>query len=445
MSDRRARVVWLPPLMVGAAAAVAAEVAMGMLLFSGPGFVRSLTVILGVEGTAFAVGLWTAPAAGPELVDRLRIRWVVCMLAYLAAGVYGTAWSVFPWFGEGALGQGVGLAILAGFPLYTAGTVLGGLSVAVHSDTGGHRNGQAAPAVLGAALGFVLTGTLLPRAPIPASLIIAALVMLSFGGMVFGRVLGSLLQVRVLSSRASAGSEVRVEERILSTDEMASRLLLEGGRVRREAALRSNGAAPWDVAVVRAFMPPHTGAWRVLLVGGGASSAPRTVLREHPTAVVDVLERTGAVVELGRAHFDTDLTIARGERVGVEVGNLDDLMDRVTASYDLVVVDTDALAPIGGVGGLSLVTRARLWKVTHAHGVMAWGPLAGEPGVPEVPGGWSQAEFSRGRSGRADEHVILARMTDSVGWPPDFDGFKPSEVESPAVPETVTIGETAGQ
>jgi hypothetical protein len=35
-------------------------------------------------------------------------------------------------------------------------------------------------------------------------------------------------------------------------------------------------------------------------------------------------------------------------------------------------------------------------------------------------------------------------MTDSVGWPPDFDGFKLSGVESPTVPETVTIGEAAG-
>lgn len=434
MSIWRPRLGWLPPLLVGAAAAVAAEVAIGMLLFSGPGFVRSLTVILGVEGAAFAVGLWSAPAPGSDLVDRLRRRWVLCMVAFLAAGVYGAAWSVFRWLGEGPLGQGVGLAILAGFPLYTAGSVLGGLSVAAHGDAGAGGRGQAAPAVLGAAFGFVLTGVLLPRAPMPASLIIASLVMLSLGGMVFGTVLGSRLHVRVLSRRASRGGEVRVEERVLAADHLASLVLLEGRWIRREAALGDDGVVPWDVAVVRAFMPPPDSPWRVLLVGGGSSSAPRAVLREHPLAVVDVVERTGAVVELGREHFDTDLAVARGERIRVEVGNLDDLIDQVTPMYDLVVVDTTALAPIGGTAGLSRRMRARILEITHANGVMAWGPVAGEPGMPEIPTGWSRAAFSRACEGRSEEDVLLIREMDGIGWPSGFGGFESSGTDGEVAP-----------
>ena len=49
-----------------------------------------------------------------------------------------------------------------------------------------------AAAALGAGLGFVLTGFLLPRAPIPASLIVACMVLLSAGGLVYGVVLSAL-------------------------------------------------------------------------------------------------------------------------------------------------------------------------------------------------------------------------------------------------------------
>ena len=264
--------------------------------------------------------------------------------------------------------------------------------------------------------------------------IIASLVMLSFGGMVFGTVLGSRLHVRVLSRRASRGGEVRVEERVLAADHLASLVLLEGRWIRREAALGDDAVVPWDVAVVRAFMPPPDSPWRVLLVGGGSSSAPRAVLREHPLAVVDVVERTGAVVELGREHFDTDLAVARGERIRVEVGNLDDLIDQVTPMYDLVVVDTTALAPIGGTAGLSRRMRARILEITHANGVMAWGPVAGEPGMPEIPTRWSRAAFSRACEGRSEEDVLLIREMDGIGWPSGFGGFESSGTDGEVAP-----------
>jgi len=425
MSTRPPRFGWLPPFLVGASAAVAAEVAIGMLLYSGPGFVRSLTVILAVEGAALAAGLWSAPASGPDLIDRLRRRWLLCLAAFLAAAVFGATWSVLRWIGEGPLGQGVGLAVLAGLPLYTAGAVIGGLSVASSSDPGARLRGPAPPAVVGAASGFVLTGVLLPRAPMPASLLVASLVMISLGGMIFGGVLRSRLQIRVRARRSSRGGEVRVEDRRLPAENLASRLLLEGPYVRREIMLGSDGVTPWDAAVVRALMPRQDTGWRVLLVGGGVSAAPRTLLREHQVGAIDVVERSGAVVELGREHFDTDLAIARGERIRVEVGNLDDLLGEVTPGYGLVIVDTAALAPVGGVSGLSRATRARLLEATDPDGTLVWGPLAAEPGMPEVAEGWSRAEFRRGAEGRADEHVLLTRKESSPGLPAPFDGFEP--------------------
>jgi hypothetical protein len=419
----RSRSWWLPPLLVGASAAIAAEVAIGLLLYEGPGFMRSLTTILAVEGVALAGGLWWVPTTGEDLVDRLRRRWLFCLVAFLAAAAFGTAWSLVEWIGQGRLQQGLGLAVLAGVPLYAVGAVLGGMSVVI-GGSGDRLRGPGAPAMVGAALGVVATGVLLPRAPTPAALLIACLAMLSLGGMIFGGVLQSRQRIEIRARRASRGGEIRVEDRRISDVDVATRHLFEGPYLRRSVSLGENAVTPWDVALVRALMPAADTSWRVLLVGGGASAAPRTLLREHPVGAVDVIERTGAVVELGREHFDTELAIARGDRLTVDVGNIEDLMGRLTPHYDLVVVDTAALAPVGGLSGWSQGSRRRLVDVTEPGGLIAWGPLATESGMPEVPGGWAHAEFRRGGAGCPDEYVILTSPHETAAWPTPFDGFE---------------------
>ena len=98
---------------------------MALLLYDGPGLMRSLTTVLVVLTTALALGLWTAPAAGGA-VDALRRRWLFCMVAFLLATLFSASWTVLGRLGEGALGQGLGLAALGALPLYATGTVLAG-------------------------------------------------------------------------------------------------------------------------------------------------------------------------------------------------------------------------------------------------------------------------------------------------------------------------------
>ena len=373
---RSPRLEWLPPVVVGASAAIAAEVALGLLLYGGVGFMRSLTTILATEGLALAVGLWTVPAPGPDLIDRLRRRWLFCLVAYLAAASFGTAWSVMPELGEGAVGQGLGLAILAALPLYGAGSVLGALGVAASSDPGGRLAGPGAAAATGAALGFVLAGFLLPRAPMPGSLLVACLVMLSAGGMVYGAVLGYRTELDVRARRPTSTGEVRVEDTRVPADELAVRTLWDHGQVRRTQPLDARPEHPWDVGVWRSWAPPFEHPVRVLLVGGGASPAPHAILREHPSARVDVLERTPAVVELGREYFGTGLAIATEDRIRVRVGNLDDLVAELEDPYDLVMIDTDALRALGGPDGLSRASLDRLTALARGDGGVRWGPDA---------------------------------------------------------------------
>ena len=425
MTARAPRLEWLPPLLVGASAAVAAEVAVSMLLYGGPGMVRSLTTLLAVQGFAFAIGLWSLPGDGPDLIDSVRRRWVLCLVAYLIATLFCAAWSFLPDLGEGRVGQGAGLAILAGLPLYAAGGVLGGISVVASSDPGGRLRGPGAAAATGAALGFVLTGFLLPRAPLPASMLVVCLVMISLSGMIFGAVLGARTEIEVKASRPSRHGEVRVRERRIVIDDIAERELMEGSYLRRSVTLSEQVDVPWDTAVTRWAMPAPDVAWRVLCLGGGASGAPHTVLREHPLGEVDVAERTAAVIELGREYFGTELTLAQGERSAVSVGNLDDLVAMVETTYELVLIDTQALAPVGGLTGLSRATRWRLFDATSPRGIVAVGPLALEAIPDELGKGWVYQSYRR--AGR-DELVLIARRGDTgdtgePDWPPVLEGF----------------------
>jgi hypothetical protein len=443
MSAGRHPLAWAPPFLVGAAAAMAAETAVSILLYAGVGFLRSLTVILAIEGAALAAGLWSAPAPGPGVIERLRMRWLVCLGAYLTATLYGGLWSLeaiapsLAALTDGRVGQALGLTILAALPLYAAGGVLGGLqaSVSVGGGAGSLAAGRpSASAALGAAVGFVLTGMLLPRTVLPASLLVACIVMLSLGGMLFGVMLGSVLDVRVLADRSSTGVGVRVEDRSLGGDAVSDRVLLEGGHERRRLALaRAAGAAgpaPWDVAVARLLMPAPEQPWSVLVVGGGATSLARAVLREHPTGTLDVLERTAVVVELAREHFGTDLHVGSSERVRVTVGNLEDLLQGVVGPYDLVLVDASSLAPLGGARALSRAARTRLVEAVAADGSLVWGPTRPDRGVDELVAGWPHAVFERStervdakRDTAAPAEVVIVTRRERLDVPLDFDGF----------------------
>jgi hypothetical protein len=190
MSRGRHPLDWVAPLLVGVAASMAAEVAVAILIYAGEGFLRSLTTVLAIEGVALGMGLWSAPAPHKELVDRLRIRWVLCLVAFLAATAFGLAWSFVPALGTGPLGQAVGLTLLAAAPLFTCGGVLGGMASVTRSADPGTLREPGAAVALGAGVGFALTGMLLPRVPVPASLLVGCVVLLSGGGLVYGVVLG---------------------------------------------------------------------------------------------------------------------------------------------------------------------------------------------------------------------------------------------------------------
>jgi len=423
------RLAWAAPFLVGAAAAIAAEVATGILLYAGPGLMRSLTTVLAVQGVAFAAGLRGASAiTGPRSLERLRRRWVFCLFAFVAAALFGTSWSVVADLGGGAVGQGLGLAVLGALPLYACGSVLAGMSAVAAEDPLGVLRGPGPAAALGAAAGFVLTGALLPRAPIPASLLVACLVLLSAGGMIYGIVLASRPMIVVRATRRSVGTEVRVEDRMRLTNGDAARYLLEAGHPRRYVSLEDNGATPWDVVVARSLLADKVGPAKVLCLGGGASSLPGTLASERPETSVDVLERNPAVLDLARDHFEGE---AGNERVRVRVGNLDDLLAEAQGPYDLVLVDTGALAPIGGVAGLSRRARHALLGAVAWRGALAVGPYGNGRDLAAPADAWRTTEMRRPAGAGSEEEVVRISRRDGAGaWTAAVGDFRATGEEA---------------
>jgi hypothetical protein len=382
---------WAPLFVVGISAAVAAEVAVALLLYSGPGFTRSLTTLLTVEALALAAGL-RFPALPPEAVDGLRRRWLLALMSFLAATVFGTAWTLVPDMGSGRAAQGLGLALLAALPLYACGALFSGLAGEYREAEGRSRDhGTASVSALGAALGFALTGFLLPRAPTPSSLLVGCLILLSLGGMAYAAVRGARPRRRIIAEGCVGPPPVRVEERVPAGAEWTEWVLLEGAVVRATRRFRQDGGAEvgpadasdvsWDVRVLRELAPESGRRWRALFVGGGASTAPSEAVRLGAEAVV--LERAHCVVDLGRSRFHTGLDQVAGPgahgdpaRPTVLVGNMEDALRELSGPFDIVMVDGRALDPVGSTTALSRWAREELGRMLAEGGAMAWGPKA---------------------------------------------------------------------
>jgi len=148
---------WAPAFFAGFAAGASGTVAVALLLYSGEGLLRSLTLIVAIELGAFGVGLgMSAPAKEwSDAVESLRRRWLVALMAFLAAAGFALAWAFFAGFGASPISQALGLALLAGLPLYAGGRLLRGIST-VRMMAG--LPGDGALASVGAAAGVLVTG-----------------------------------------------------------------------------------------------------------------------------------------------------------------------------------------------------------------------------------------------------------------------------------------------
>jgi hypothetical protein len=197
------RLHWVPSFVTGAASATTATVAVALLLYSGEGMLRSLILIVAFELGALGLGLGiTVPTTRGEALVSLRRRWLSVLVAFLAASIFVLAWLFKAGFGARAGTQALGLALLAGLPLYMGGQLL----VAISADESGRGGGGVgAFATLGACAGVLVTGLSgLGRVGVP-SLMFFMLMALSGAALVQGWLL------RDEASPAAVGRESGAE------------------------------------------------------------------------------------------------------------------------------------------------------------------------------------------------------------------------------------------
>ncbi len=198
---------WAPTFVAGFAAGASGTVAVALLLYSGEGLLRSLTLIVAIELGAFGLGLGMSgpPNEWNQAVESLRKRWLASLLAFVAAAGFALAWALFAGFGASPVTQGLGLALLAGLPLYACGRLLKGIST-VRMMAG--LTGDGALASLGAATGVLVTGLgALSGVGVP-SFVLFLLVVLSGAALLQGWVLRPIAE----SLRTAGGFEAEPAE-----------------------------------------------------------------------------------------------------------------------------------------------------------------------------------------------------------------------------------------
>ena len=176
---------WIPPFVIGLAAATVGEVAVGLLLYSGEGLRRALVIILATEVGALGLGLLAAPdLSHPNLVDALRRRWIVCLTVFMVAAGFVTLWTLRPGTDATAVSQALGLTLLGGLPLYAAGNLFGTMA-SLRELRGGVGPRIGASGAFGAAIGVMAAGYGVPRLSAP-SVLLFLMVLLSGAALLQG-------------------------------------------------------------------------------------------------------------------------------------------------------------------------------------------------------------------------------------------------------------------
>lgn len=202
MTSGISRVSWIPPFAVGVAGAAAAEVAVGLLLYVPGGFLNALTLVLCVEMSALAAGLWSAPRDTAPPWSGVRRAWFLLLLTYVAGAATAAGWEVLGGLASSRLSRGLGLAFLGAFPLYGTGLVLG----ASGRDEGDWSIRTGVPAVTGAAVGFAMVGLGRGGLSIAPFSYVVGVVLIATGFLVQGRILGEREdQWREWAERGAAG------------------------------------------------------------------------------------------------------------------------------------------------------------------------------------------------------------------------------------------------
>jgi hypothetical protein len=372
----------LPPFLVGLVAAIALELSAGLLLYADEGLLPALTLILTTEMGALGLGLWSGLLlVGGSVVEQIRRQWFLCLMAFALAAALSAGLSFMGDLPRSGLGQGVGLGFLGGLPLFSIGSLLGAMG---RPDEFGRPSLPfvSALSVLGAAVGFLLAGSVLLPNAAPYTLYLSCLVILSGGALLQGRVLDGRPLVEVLETVPAPTGELRVEGRAVGNPRRELRILWEGGRLRGAEDPEGNPGRDWERAVLEGLGREGRRPESVLYLGGGSGTLARLLSHRFPRTRIHVVERSTELVTLARSRF----TEWDGwEGVGLQIGEplATDLVPQ--SSFSTIVVDCGALPSLGGAPYLRESDWRFLVDALEAGGVLLMGGLRVHDGDAALP------------------------------------------------------------
>ena len=256
------RALWVPSLLLGAAAATALATGAGILLYDDQGLFRARLVLVAVNVVSIVFGLRSARVHETE-EDPLAGRWWLgFMLALLGAAGFAGAWEAMNGFAATPVAQGVGLGLTSALPAYcAAGTWarLGALEALVGP---GARRQVTVGAAAGAVAGALLVVAFLGRPVWAVTAFLVAMVLASAGARLHVWILDRVPRL-FLSLGDSERPRLRFEEWRTVLPENRTRVLREG---RRDLALDPPPPGDWRRGVATTLEPGRP----VLLVGVGS-------------------------------------------------------------------------------------------------------------------------------------------------------------------------------
>jgi hypothetical protein len=439
-----------PASLLGFSLGVSSQVAAGLLLYGGPGFIPALAVILAVIFLSLGAGLAgpPPPGTGERMIEEARRRWLLTLLAFTMAAAFAAGWEIFRGFGALGITQAVGLAVLAALPAYTGGRTLGML--AHLSGVEGSR-GPAFPALAGASAGALALAYVLFPGLSPTAVILICLLAVSAGALVHGLALDDGVRVEPLAGWEEGDGRLKAERWIQPSSRQVRVAVREDGRLR--VLRRSDGAPvfPEERAVEGDLLRWGPVPERVLALGLGAGvmggrlaatpgGVELTIVDETPERLERLLRTLewGGVDRIRRLVANPGVFLQRG------VGPL------APGGADWILVDALALGATGasarippggflrlrellspkgilvvlpleeGEGAESLMERFHGAGKVFPQAAFYLGPRGGEEveGAPPT-GGWPRFPLAPG----ARRGFLVAGRSPGVGWPESVEGF----------------------
>jgi hypothetical protein len=394
----------------------------GLLLYSEEGFLPALTLILTVETGALALGLWSGSLSPRrEVVEGLRRRWLFALVTFAIAAAFSTGLTFFDEVFRGGLGQGLGLAFLGSLPLFALGSLLSGMT-----DSGEASLGRVGlPAVVGVALGFLLTGGFLLPNMAPYTLYLFCLTALSGGALLHGWALDSRVSSRLVEEEWTPRGLIRVEDRTREGGEESVRVVLEGGRLRGAERMDGSSGREWENGVMAALRGEAGDPSPALYLGGGCGTLAQSLLQDFPGFQLQVVEGTQALISLARKHLSP---FPEWGEVQVRLGEPWEEVREIQGEFGLVLLDVEFLPSLGPLPDMNAGRFQALAALAAQKGNVVLGGLPSREAVGEVPlealltqaaNHFSRVTYYEGEG----EGFILLSAPEAPYWSPVLPGF----------------------